>query len=278
MENEVKNTASEGASEYHRLNREAKALGIDTTRMKMQDIVVAIAEKHNATMTDPAQPLSEFDKLAKDAQDIGINIEGMDKDAIVKAVQRKQINENMRIEAEEREKIRQEYRLKQERAELLAESEAAAILIELPDPCTDVDLAKARRKLGIEKKKVKPSPETLAIEASPKNYYIFRNLEQDDVDIVCYPGGKYRFELIAGELHVLPAYLLKYMRLRATVPIYKRIAVKNAQGEKIGESTVKTGDKPRFTFELIAEAPQDAPFGLVTDESLKAKLLQKEVV
>lgn len=234
MDNEVKKTANEGVSEYHKLNKEAKSIGIDTT--------------------------------------------GMDKEAIVKAVQRKQIAGTERIRAEEAEKIRQEYRLKQERGELIAESEAAAIPIDLPDPCTDADLAKARNRLGLEKKKVKPSPETLAIEASSRNYYIFRNLQQDDVDITCYPGGKYRFHLMPGELHVLPAYLPKLFRSRATEPVYKRIPVKNAQGEVVGENTVKTADKPRFTFELVGEAPQDAPFGLVTDESLKAKLLEKELV
>lgn len=223
---EVEDKKNEGASDYHRLNKEAKNLGIDTG--------------------------------------------GMNKDEIVKAIQRKQIADTVRIEAEEREKLRIEYRLKQERSEIIAESEALAIPVDLPDPCTELDLAKARQKLGMEKKKVKPSPETIAIEASKKNYYIFRNLEQHDVDISCNVGGKYHFDLIPDKIHCLPDYLLEHMRIKAVVPVYSRVP----RGDGKGENTVKTGEKSRFTFEFIDEAPIEAEFGVVLDEALVKKLLQ----
>lgn len=227
---EVKKTENKGVSEYHRLNKEAKKLGVDT--------------------------------------------EGMDTDQIIEAIQRKQIAITERIRAEEREKLQQEYKLVRDRSELIAESESLGIVIDLPEPCTETDLAKARRKLGLEKTKAKPSPETLAIDASKKWYYIFRNLEQDDVDVTCCPGGKYRIHLVPNEIHVLSEYHIKFFRQKAVTPVYDRVPSKDGKRE----NTQKVGEKQRFTFEPLDVAPQDAEFGVVHDETLKAKLLNKELV
>jgi hypothetical protein len=220
----------------------------------------------------------ETERLRGEAGKLGVETDGMNKDDLVAAIQRKQIAATVRIEAEEREKLKQEYRLTQERSEIIAESESLGIPIELPDPCTVLDLAKARQKLGMEKTRVKPSPETLAIEASEKNYYIFRNLEQDDVDVSCNVGGKYRFDFIPDQIHVLPKYITTYMRKRAVVPVYSRIQVPGATEGSFKEITKKTSVKQRFSFEFVDKAPQEAEFGVVLDEALKAKLLNKELV
>ena len=215
---------------------------------------------------------SEYHRLNKVAKNFGIETDGMKLDELKSAIQRKQIADTVRIEAEEREKLKIEYRLKQERSEIIAESESLAIPINLPDPCTELDLAKARRTLGMEKTKVKPSPETIAIEASKKKYYIFRNLEQDDVDVSCNVGGKYHFDLIPDRIHCLPEYLLKHMREKAIVPVYSRVPRTDGKGE----NTVRTGTKSRFTFEEISDAPIEAEFGAVLDETLVEKLLHPE--
>ncbi len=271
MDNEVKKTGNEGVAEYHRLKRVAKGLGIDVDGMNKESLIKAIDA--NGT-TEPKVAPTEIERLRSESVKLGIEAENMDKGELVKAIQRKEIAERVRIEAEEREKLQLEYRLRNERAGLIAESESLAIPIELPEPCTELDLAQARRRLGIKKSEVKPSPETLAIEASKKGYYIFRNLEQDDVDVSCNVGGKHRFDFIPDQVHVLPAWLIGYMRQRAVFPVYGRVP--RADGK--GEDTKKTGEKQRFVFEFIEDAPQEAEFGVVLDESLKARLLRKELV
>ena len=213
---------------------------------------------------------AEYQRLKAEAKKIGIDCERMNKEEIILAIQRKQIQDTERIRIEEREKLMQEQRMRQQRAEIIAESESLAIPIDLPDPCTELDLAKARRTLGLKKKQVKPSPETIAIEAGKKGYYVFRNLMQDDLDISCCPGGKHHLDLIPGEIHVLSDYHVKFFKSRAVEPTYGRVPRQDGRGE----DTTRTGSKPRFMFELIEEAPIDAPFGLVTDESIKKKLLE----
>lgn len=283
MEEQVKKTGNPGAAEYHRLKKQAKDLGIDTEGMKKDEIAAAIdpngtnlsEDSETSTAEHDTAPVSELERLRGEAVKLGLDVDGMDKDEVVKAIQRKQISDTERIRIEEREKIMQEQRMKQERAEIVVESESLGIPVELPEVCTELDLAKARRDLGLKKKIPKPSPETLAIEASKKGYYIFRNLEQDDVDVSCCPGGKYHFDFIPDKVHVLPDWLVrKFLPQRAIFPIYGRVP----RGDGKGEDTVRTGTKPRFTFEFIDEAPQEAKFGIVLDEALLAKLLHKELV
>ena len=210
---------------------------------------------------------AEYQRLKEEAKKLGIDCDHMNKDEIILAIQRKQIQDTERIRIEVREKLMQEQRMKQQRAEIIAESESLNIPIDLPDPCTALDLAKARRTLGMKKKEVKPSPETIAIEAGKKGYYVFRNLMQDDLDVSCCPGGKHKLDLIPGQIHVLSDYHLKFFKSRAVEPVYGRVP--NAKG---GEDTVRTGSKPRFSFEFVDEAPIEAPFGLVMDEAIKKKL------
>lgn len=288
MAKQVKKTG--GVAEFHRLKKEAKELGIDVAKMNTDALIAAIQQKQaggeESGDKSKAPEVSELDRLTCDAVKLGIDIvvieddssRPMNKEEVVKAIQRKQIADTERIRIEEREKIMQEYRLKQDRADIIAESESLCIPIDLPKVCTELDLAKARRDLGMKKVIPKPSPETLAIEASTKGYYIFRNLVQGDQDISCNVGGKHRFDFIPDELHCLPLYIIKFMRTRAVEPVYERVPVKGQKDGDFGEITMQTGTKPRFTFEFIDEAPQEAEFGPVRDESLKAKLLQKELV
>lgn len=269
MDEQVKKT--DGAAEYRRLKKVAQGLGIDTTGMKMVDLNKAI-DANGTVLPETVQPATEVGRLTGEAVKLGIDVTDMDKDEIVAAIQRKQIADRLRIETEEREKLHHEYRMKADRAEILAESESLAIAITLPENCTELDLAKARQKLGIEKKTPKPSIETLAIEASKKGYYIFRNLEQQDMDGVFFPGDKYRFEVIHDELHVLPEWLVQeYIPQQAIFPVYGRVP--RADGK--GEDTARTGSRPRWSFDYRGPAPQESEFGVVRDESLREKLLPK---
>jgi len=274
---EVKKTGTnEGVAEFHKLKREAKALGIDVTGMKKDDLVKAI--NFAPTGSGGTVEITEFERLKTEAFKLGLDVDGLDKEDVINTIQRKQIQDTERIRIEVREKLMQEYRLKQDRADIIAESESLGILVTLPEVCTELDLAKARRDLGMKKLIPKPSPETLAIEASKKNYYIFRNLEQADVDISCNVGGKYRFDFIPDQLHCLPEYIFHFMRQRAVVPVYKRVKHEATKEGDFGETTVQDGVRPRFTFELIAEAPQETPFGVVYDKSLKDRLMKKVAV
>jgi len=213
--------------------------------------------------------LNEYQKLKEEAVKLGI--EGHHPMAELKElVDKKKIEIRLKYEYEVSGKLKHEYKLKIARAEIIAESESLCIPIDLPEKPTELDLAKARKTLGIKKKEPKPSPETLAIEASKRGYYLFRNLEQEDVDISCIPGGKYQIDLVPNKVHVLSEYHIKFFRQRAVVPVMGRVP--RADGK--GENTVRTGSKPRFTFEHLGEAPQESPFGVVLDEKILNKLLQ----
>ena len=76
------------------------------------------------------------------------------------------IDARLKYEEDAREKFRVARQIEIDRASIIADSEAAKIVIDLPANPTELDLARARTKLGIEKAEVVPSPETLAIEAS----------------------------------------------------------------------------------------------------------------
>lgn len=176
------------------------------------------------------------------------------------------------LEEETREGIRAERRIATARSEILAESEFLHIPIDLPENPTELDLARARKKLGIEKKQVRPSPETVGIEAGIRGYYRFTNREQEDANHTVGPGGKYVFDLIANQVHVLSDYHVKMWRRCAVVPEYQRVPTgttpsKDTTGQLV-EKCVRAGDKPRFIFEFLSEAPKDAPFGLVTDAKI----------
>ena len=151
--------------------------------------------------------------------------------------------------------------------------------IDIADNPTELQLAKARRTLGMKKKEVKPSPETLGIEAGKRGYYIFTNREQDDASHTVNLGGKYVIHLFPDQVHVLTDFHIKRWRKCAVVPQYGKVATGVVPGPgtvgQAAEKCVRTGDKPRFSFEYMGEAPIDAPFGMVTDTVILDKLLKE---
>lgn len=238
-----------GPARYHRLKAEAKELGINTEGLKADQLEEAIAAK--STVDGPT----------------GISLE----DA-------KNIEARLRFEEETREKIRGERQRVVDCAQIRAEAAAQCVVIDLPENPTEMELATARQKLSIEKKMVKPSPETLAIEAGKRGYYIFTNREQDDASHTANLGGKYIIHLIPDQVHVLTDFHIRRWRQCAVTPEYGRVPTGVIAGDAtVGQAVEKcqrTGSKPRFAFEHLGEAPVDAPFGLVTDPKVLKEVLQ----
>ncbi len=234
MENQVEKTEKE-------LRTEAEELGVNVRNMKPETLKKAIASKKS------------------EKGPTGISVE-----------EAKKIEARLRYESELAEKFRAERKIKTDRAEIIAKSESLSIPIDLPDNPTELDLAKARRSLNMKEKEVRPSPETVAIEAGKRGYYVFTNREQDDASHTVNPGGKYTIHLIPDQIHVLSEAHIKLIRKTAVTPIYKRIKTGSTEEGQMGERCERTGSKPRFAFEFIGPAPQEAPFGLVTD----AKILE----
>ena len=186
------------------------------------------------------------------------------------------IEARVRFQEETRDKIKREREIVTERARIIAESETLCIPIDLPETPTELELARARTKLGIQKKQVRPSPETVAIEASKKGYYTFINRIQDDASHTTNPGGKYVLELIPDQVHVLSEWHVKFFKQHCVEPEYKRVRTgvepgPDTEGE-IVEDCVLSSKKPCWAFEYLGEAPQEAPFGLVTDAKILKKL------
>lgn len=176
------------------------------------------------------------------------------------------------------EKIREEIRAKSKLRERVAEVKASAdllgITIKIPEDPTILDVIRLEKELGIKKKIPKPSPETLAIEASKKVYAIFK--ENDDVDVHVNVGGKHNFHFWPEKIHVLPEWLINQYRSKKN-PFGKHpVSVKEeVHGHPtIAERMSPTKMRSRFTFEIIGDAPQNAKFGVVTDEKILSKLEQ----
>lgn len=261
MENQVKET---GMERFRRLQAEAKELGI-TGHHKADEFEALIAQakidEEEAVIIEPIKP-SE-----KSANEI------TPEEAV-------KIDARLKYEDDVRERFRVARRIQIDRASIIAESEMLKIKVDLPEKPTELELARARQSLGMKKVEVKPSPETLAIEASKRGYYIFTNLEQDDAAHTVNPGGKYYINLIPDQIHVLSEWHIKFFRQKAVVPVYKRVPTGVAPGPdtvgKMAEECKRVGGKPRFSFEYLGEAPQDAPFGLVTDTKILDGLRSKE--
>ncbi len=218
----------------------------------------------------------KFEELIAQAKAGGVVKKGLSAEELEKI--------EARIQAEEdaRQKFKVAHQIQIDRATIIAESETAGIVIDLPDNPTELDLARARKKLGIEKAEIKPSPETLAIEASKRGYYKFTNLRQDDAMHTINPGGKYYIDLVPDQVHVLSEFHVKFCRRKAVVPTYERVPTGVVPGPdsvgQIAEECRRTGGKPRFSFEHLGEAPQDAKFGMVTDAKILSELLEEQLV
>ena len=161
-------------------------------------------------------------------------------------------------EEEVREKLRLEYRIKTDMAEIKEMALAAKITLTYPEKPTIVDVVRLKKRLGIEIKKPKPSPETLGIEASKKFYYKFTNHEQPRVDVTLDLGGKYMFHLWPGKKHVLPEYAVKFWEATCKTPSYKQAVVDGV------EQSVRdpANEEDRFIFQRLGDAPDDAKFGV----------------
>ena len=177
---------------------------------------------------------------------------------------------------EVREKLRNEAKLKQRIAELKANATLAKVTITIPENPTIMDVVRLEKELGIKKKIPKPSPETIAIEASKKVYALFRNLEQEDVDVVVMPGGKYRFHLWPDKVHVLPEWLIQtYRSKKNPAGTRPQTDYKEVTGhERIAAQMTRMERRQRFAFEVIDDAPKNAKFGVVLDEAILSKLEQ----
>lgn len=184
---------------------------------------------------------TELKKLAKEFK---IDTKGMSKIKMVEAIESAHIKMKMQLEAKAR-------------AELAKEAEQKLKALGL-DP----------------KKKHKPSPETLAIEKSKRKYYTFHNLEEEGVKIALQKGEKHRFELYDGKIHCLPVWLVENLRKTATYPIYaqRKHPVTDL------EYSVHVGNRPRFGFDELEDAPNDTPFGVVINKELERKHLPQPVL
>lgn len=245
MENEPKN----GLKHYHQLQAQAKELGIPASGSAEQ-LEAAIEAKKAAGVKKTSLTAEEAAK----------------------------IEASLKLEFEIREKRRIEIQAEKDRAAIVVESEALRIPIDLPEKPTELQLAKARQLLGMKKLEVKPSPETVAIEKSKRRYYIFTNIEQDDAAHTIATGGKYIIHLIPGQVHVLSVFHIRFFRQKAVTPIYSRVPTGSTVEGQMGEQCKRTGSKPRFAFEDLGEAPDDAPFGMVTDMEILDKVMPKEEV
>lgn len=189
-------------------------------------------------------------------------------------VERAAIERHEKVTEEVREKLREKAKIKQRLAEVKASAELLKITIKIPANPTLLDVVRFEKELGIKKKIPKPSPETLAIEASKKVYALFRNLEQDDVDIIENTGGKYRIQLWPDKVHVVPEWLINHYRSpKNPSGTYPETKYKEVHGhEKIAAQMTPIKRRQRFSFEPLGDAPKDAKFGVVTDETILSEL------
>lgn len=197
-------------------------------------------------------------------------------DALRTKVEYAAIERHEKMAAEVREKVRSAAALRLRIAEVEASAKVAKVSITLPPEPTLMDVIEAEKELGIKKKMPKPSPETVAIEASKKVYALYRNLEQEDVDVVASVGGKYTFHFWPEKVHVLPEWLIQQYRSAknpaGTRPHSEKTEIRD--GDKVVMRMSKPTRKARFTFEILGDAPKDAEFGIVTDEDILSKLEQ----
>lgn len=252
----VTETTETRIEKLNRLREEARGYGI-VGRLTVEAFEIAIAEAKAAGQVATSNTVEDTKGLT--------------------AEEAAKIDARLKYEEEAREKFRRQRQIKIASEEIRAKSKFLKIKIDLPENPTEFQLAEARLVLGMKEKEIKPSPETLAIESSPRGYYIFTNREQEDASHTVNPGGKYTINLIPDQVHVLSEFHIKFFRQRAVVPIYKRVPVAGPVVEgRMMEECKRTGSKPRFSFEKLDEAPSDAPFGLVTNMKILEELKQEQ--
>ena len=195
-------------------------------------------------------------------------------------VETEAIRKTVEMETAARLRLEEQSRMKRDIAEIQAEASVRGIKIDIPKEPILEDIMKLKKQLNMMIKEPKPSPETLAIEASKKVYAVFHNREQEDMDVPFNVGGKHWFHFWPEKVHVLPEWLIGYLRRTAVVPVYEKKAVPNPQAIKMGgtiEKVARTGSKQRFLFEILSDAPDNASFGVVFDEKILSKLTPQTV-
>lgn len=135
---------------------------------------------------------------------------------------------------------------------------------------TKKQLLEEQKKLGI-KPSNKKSPETIAIESSKKAYFLFHNMESPKTERSFIWGDKYHFHLFPEKIHCLPIALIKHLDTDCKMPVFEK-RVDPADGL---EKSYISGYTQRFVFQKVSDAPGDAEFGIVLDDSVLSKL--KEV-
>ena len=210
---------------------------------------------------------TEIEELKVQARKLGMKLPTgtPNLDNFRQEVNDRRLDFQIRKEEEVRAKIRAEAVIKQRIADVQAEAELSNIKITIPSEPTLADVTRLEKKLKMQIKEPKPSPETLAIEASKKVYATFRNMEEHskDVDVKSCPGGKYSFHCWPNRKHVIPEWLIEYHRKQSVTPIVKNVT--NSEGNEI-PTTV--GHEERFLWQVHGPAPADAPFGVCALEAV----------
>ena len=190
-------------------------------------------------------------------------------------IETESIRKTVEIETSARLRLEEQSRMRRDIAEIQVEATIRGVKVVIPSEPTLVDIIKLKKELNLMVKEPKPSPETLAIEASKKVYAVFHNREQEDMDVTFNVGGKHWFHFWPEKVHIIPEWLIGYLRKTASVPIYEKRMVANPAAVAIDsfmERSVSVSHKQRFLFEILGNAPSNASFGVVLDEKILSKL------
>lgn len=201
-------------------------------------------------------------------------------DRLREMIETEAIRKTVEMETTARLRLEEQSKMKRDIAEIRAEADVRGIKIDVPKEPTLTDIVRLKKELNLRINEPKPSPETLAIESSKKVYAVFHNREQEDMDVTFCPGGKHWFHFWPEKIHVIPEWLIGWLRKTAAYPVYDKESVPNPQAVKVGgtmEKVVQVGRKQRFLFEVLGDAPNKASFGVVLDEKILSKLTPQTV-
>ena len=216
------------------------------------------------------------DELRELAKKLNLTIVGnMSEDNLRTMVETEAIRKTIELEEKVRIDLQAAAKLRVDIAEIQAEAKVRGKTVEIPENPTLTQIIEIKKNLNLSIKEPKPSPETLAIEASKKVYAIFRNLEQKDMDMKCNPGGKYWFHFYPSKIYVIPEYFVRFFRKTAVHPNYEKRVIAAVESAQVGatvEKTVRGEDEQRVMFEVLGEAPDDSKFGIVTDMKILEEL------
>jgi hypothetical protein len=120
----------------------------------------------------------------------------------------------------------------------------------------------------------KPAPETIAIANSKKVYAIYFNRTEDKgADIAFNKGCTHDFHLYDRCIHILPQCLIDEAEDLEN-PVGKTPIHGTRPDPRpgiVGEVSQIIGHESRYDFKVLGDAPQDAPFGVITDEAIYKK-------